>query len=116
MEIWIPVIVALVSSFLTYLTARTQNKKDLQVLEKERKADLEKLNLQHKHEMEKMQIELEKADKEHGRELEKMREEVNSQFNMNENEAMMGFVTEMMNSPQVGDAMMKQVMKDVFKS
>lgn len=71
MEIWIPVVVALITSVISYFASISKSKNELKIaqvkhnselerLERENKAALDQLQEQHKNEIEKMTLEIEK--------------------------------------------------------
>lgn len=68
MDIWIPVVVAIVGSLFSYFGAIAKSKSDLKSLKEQHALDLEKSDRQHR-------LDLEKLEKEQKHELEKMRSE-----------------------------------------
>lgn len=68
MEIWIPVIVAIVGSLFSYFGAVSKSKNDLKNLKEQHALDLEKSDKQHR-------LDLERLEKEQKHEMEKMRSE-----------------------------------------
>ena len=58
LDIWIPVIVAIVASFSSYIAAVGKGKSELSKLEAKHEKELEKLEKEHRYNLEKMEAEI----------------------------------------------------------
>ncbi|WP_303965930.1 hypothetical protein [Sporosarcina ureae] len=58
MDIWIPVIVAILTSFSSYIAAVRKGKGELRKLEARHEKDLEKIEKEHRYNLEKMEAEI----------------------------------------------------------
>ncbi|WP_010530562.1 hypothetical protein [Lentibacillus jeotgali] len=92
MEIWIPVIVALISSVTSYFLATYKGKTELRNLKKQQEANLKKMEEQRK-------ADLEKMEKQHAQEIERIKTEIQSKSELYENQAQTGAIKNIMEDP-----------------
>lgn len=92
-EIWIPVIVAIITSTTSYLLARSKSKSELEASEVETRNKIETMQENHKQELEKLEHEFE------------------LKANYDERGAQTELAKDFMKNPEIQKAMMKEFMK-----
>lgn len=94
-EIWVPVLIAIITSATSYFLARHKGKSELEVSEKATRNEIEKMKESHKQELEKLEREFElKADYE-------------------ERGAQTELIKEFMKSPEIQGKMMEGFLKQM---
>lgn len=89
MEIWIPVIVAVVSSVFTYFAAVRKGKSDLKALKMQHESDMEAFREKHK-------LDIERLEREQKHELDKIASSVSSEAKLYEEKVQTDFAADVM--------------------
>lgn len=105
MEIWIPVIVALISSIISYFASVSKGKSELKAVEIKNKSDIDRLEREN-------DAALEKIKQEHKNEIEKMTLEMEKQAKLYESNAQTDMLTKIIGNDKVADKFADVITKE----
>ena len=116
-EIYVPIIVSILSGLISYILSINKSKKDITQLREQSKLDIEKIINQHKLDLEalerKHQMEIEKIEIEHKNKIELMHKEMGNKLG---EEIISKMMTAYMNSPEAKRQMNESILQGVSKN
>lgn len=108
MEIWIPVIIAIVSSLFSYFGSIYQSRGEIKRNKEQYSAELEAIRV-------KNQADLERLEREHKYELEKLQQQIDAEAKLYEQKAQTDALASFMKSPMVTELLVGAVNKELKK-
>lgn len=105
MELWIPVVVALVTSLGAFLGAVATSKNDVKKLKHKHELDLEALKEKHL-------LDMQTLERQQKHELDKMSTEIDSQAKLYEKNKQTDMISDLMGNPAMASVLQKMVMQE----
>jgi len=109
MEVWIPVIVALVSSTISYFASVSKGKNELRAVEIKNKSAIERLEKEN-------DAKLNRIEQEHQNEIEKIALEMEKQAELYDSNAQTDFLTQFMGNEKIANKLADALTGEIDKA